>query len=81
MKNKDLTTADTQVARLYRWLMSGKTISALECWQHLGIARLAARIYDLKKRGFNIKTKRVQVLNRFQEECTVAEYHMGETPF
>lgn len=76
MNNDDLTTANTQVARLYRWLMEGSSISALECWQRLGIARLAARIYDLKQLGYNIKTKRVQVLNRYQEECTIAEYRM-----
>ena len=45
-------------------LLSGKAITALEALNICGCFRLSARIYDLRRRGHNIKTSTVLVNNK-----------------
>ena len=49
----------TQKERIKRWLISGKTISSFQAFNKFGITRLAARCFELRQLGFNIKTKRI----------------------
>lgn len=39
-----------------------------------GIERLASRIHELRQNGFDIRSTRVSVYNRFGEKCIVAKY-------
>ena len=66
----------TQCDRLLNYLEAHDGINPFEAWQELGIYRLGARVYDLKKRGHRIKTRFVTVKNRYSEECEVAEYRL-----
>lgn len=45
-------------------LLSGKAITALEALNICGCFRLSARIYDLRRRGCNIKTSTVCINNK-----------------
>ncbi len=65
---------DTTNERLLEWLQSGKSITALESFNQLGIMRLASRVCDLKKQGYEIKSEMVSVCNRFNEKCSVKRY-------
>lgn len=67
------TGSDKQCAQLLRAL-SRRPMTALEILAELGIARAAARVYDLKREGWNIGTEFVQVRNRQGEMCRVARY-------
>jgi len=68
--------AGTQCERLLEHLQNTGALNPLSSWQTLGIYRLSARIEDLRKAGYNIKTTRIEVLNRFKERCKVAQYSM-----
>lgn len=64
----------TQEDRLINYLYEHKTITALEAIEDLGILRLASRVSDLRKRGYQINSKMIKVKNRFGETCRIAEY-------
>lgn len=67
----------TQSDRLLQWLLSVGPINPLEAWTELGIYRLGARIFDLKKQGMTIQRKLVKVRNQFGEPCgPVAQYRL-----
>lgn len=51
--------ADTQNKTVLKHLRSGKKISTFQAFSKYGITRLAARIFDLKELGHNIKSVRV----------------------
>jgi len=68
----------TQCDRLLAHLQLGCTINPLWSWTTLGIYRLAARICDLRQMGYNIKSTRKTVKNRFGEPCKVAEYYLED---
>lgn len=69
---------DKQCALLLRAL-GRRPMTALEILAELGIARAAARVYDLKREGWNIGTEFVQVRNRQGELCRVARYTLLQT--
>jgi hypothetical protein len=66
----------TQCARLLNYLRTGQSIDPLISWQALGIYRLGARIFDLRKAGWPIADVRKIVVNRFGEEAHVASYSL-----
>ena len=46
----------TQNEQVLKHLLDNKKITSLEAVERYGIMRLGARIYDLKKQGYPIKT-------------------------
>ena len=60
-----------------KWLLSylehHEAMTPLVAWVELGIYRLWARIFDLKKIGVRITSSRVKVKSQFGENCLVAE--------
>ncbi len=66
----------TQNERLAAYLERNKTINPLVAWVKLGIYRLGARVFDLRKQGYEIKSENVKVQNRFGEDCHVAQYRL-----
>lgn len=67
----------TQCDRLHEALKLGP-VNPMQAWAELGIYRAAARAADLRDRGVPVKTRKVEVKNRFGETCRVAEYYLGE---
>ncbi len=68
---------NSQCKRVLDWLSLGKPITAEVAKNELGIARLAARIADLREAGHIIHAKTITVRNRFDEKCRVAEYTLS----
>lgn len=66
----------SQNARLLDHLKSHGSINPMQAWNELGIYRLGARAFDLRKDGYNIISTLVEVPNRFGEVCKVAEYQL-----
>lgn len=73
----DLAAKDaSQAAQIYRYLLRGNSITAIEAQRLFGCARLAARIDELRNRGVNISSVPVRVINRQGRPVTVAEYRL-----
>jgi hypothetical protein len=67
----------TQNERLLEYLADHQDgIDPMTAWCHLGIYRLGARIWDLRKQGHAIEADTVEVHNRFGEACRVARYRL-----
>jgi len=67
----------TGCQRLLAFLDAGNTINPLVSWRELGIYRLAARVHDLKRDGWEIHSRMKSEQNRFGEKIQVAEYWIG----
>ncbi len=52
------------------------SISSLEAFRDLGNTRLSATIFNLRKDGYNIKSKTETSLNRFGEKTTYFRYYL-----
>lgn len=73
---RDGEVSGPQNKRLLDYLRdtSGHSITPLESWELLGIYRLGARVWDLKRAGIVIRSELVEVRNQFGETCRVARY-------
>lgn len=67
----------TQVLRLIDYMMEHKTITKREARDELGIERLPSRIHELRKMGYPITGKMIDVKNRYGEKCRIAQYTLG----
>ena len=67
----------TQNERILDYIAEFGSITQFEALQDLGIMRLASRISDLKRLGYPIDSKVIEVKNRFGETCHVKSYFTG----
>lgn len=67
-------TKATQTQRVLEYIRQFGSITAFEAVRDLGVMRLAARVSDLKKAGYDIISEQQAVRNRFGETCYVAKY-------
>jgi len=65
---------DTHQSRLLDYFDKHQSITSLEAIRDLGNTRLAATICDLRKKGHDIASTSVEVMNRFGGTTTVAKY-------
>lgn len=68
----------TQCDRILRHLRDYGSISQLEAAAEYGIQRLAARIKDLKRRGYKITSETVKGVNRYGEPTRYSVYRLTE---
>ena len=68
----------TQKERVLRHLKTFGRISPLEALQDYGIMRLASRISDLKKEGYEFKKAYKKHVNKFGESTHYAVYELKE---
>lgn len=68
----------TQNERILSYIEENGSITQLEALNDLGVMRLASRISDLKRKGYNIKSENVTVKNRYGEKCNIKRYSIGE---
>lgn len=66
----------TQNEAVLRHLLDNGNITSLEAMNKYGIMRLGARVYDLKKQGYPIKTFLRIGKSRNGESMVFAEYRM-----
>lgn len=55
------------------------SITQIQALADLGIMRLASRISDLKRMGYDIERNMVEGRNRYGEKVSFAEYRMGDS--
>lgn len=64
----------TQAQRVLEYMREYGGITQLDALKELGVMRLASRVSELKKRGYNIIGERVEVKNRYGESCYIKRY-------
>ena len=68
----------TQTEKILNHMKCFGTITSLEALSEYGIMRLASRISDLKKEGYDIERRFIRSKNRFGEPVAYAEYSLME---
>lgn len=63
-------------ARILDFLLTGQTLTALECHQRFGTLRLGAYICNLRKKGYNIKSERIAGKNRYGDKISWDKYQL-----
>jgi hypothetical protein len=66
----------SQRQRLLDYLDEHHSITPKQAWSELGIYRLSARIFDLRRQGYDIRTNRKEIYSPFGESTYIAEYRM-----
>lgn len=69
---------ERQRERVLKYMQDFGSITQLEALEHLGVARLASRISDLKKDGYAIRREMIGKKNRYGELTTVARYSLED---
>lgn len=64
----------TQEEKVLRHLKELGSITSWEAIMEYGITRLSAKIFNLRKQGYEIEKEYVTTKNRFGEYCTFAKY-------
>ena len=65
-----------QTKKIFDHLEKGKGITSMEAINLYGITRLSAKIYDLKKAGFNIIDQWEDSLNRYGDKVRYKRYFL-----
>ncbi len=68
----------TQCERVLKYMQDFGTINPMQAIADLGVYRLGARVYDLKKREYKIHRRMVTAKNRYGEPVRFAEYRLEE---
>lgn len=74
----DVMSKTTQNQRVLDYMQEFQGITQLEALRDLGVMRLASRISDLRRKGYNIVSENVTVLNRYGEKCRIKKYRLKE---
>ena len=69
-----MTRSKTQA--VLDWLKTGAGITSIEAFKELGVTRLSAVIFNLRKRAYDIESETVEVRDRYGEHCKVARYKL-----
>lgn len=64
----------SQEDKIYKLLMSGKSITPMDALRRFGVMRLGARIYDLREQGVKINTAIVKRRNRRYAEYSIPKW-------
>lgn len=67
----------TQCERIIQYMKDFGSITTLQAFTDLGCTRLASRVTDLKKQGYNIKSEFVSSKNRYDETVSYKKYYLG----
>lgn len=76
--NETKHSRPTQCSRLIRYMQDCGSITQMEAIQELGIMRLASRISELRKNGYEIEKRMVKGKNRYGESVSWASYSLAK---
>lgn len=66
----------TQAERVLAYMTEHGSVTQFEALKDLGVMRLASRISELRKSGYEIASQMVKVENRYGETCRVKRYSL-----
>lgn len=64
----------TQCERIMDYMREFGSITTMDAFNDLGVARLASRICDLRNQGIQIESKRETRKNRYGEKVSYSRY-------
>ena len=64
----------SQTKAIKDYLEAGNSITSMEAYDKFGCTRLSARIFDLKKAGYNIQTIMMEGQTRYGTTTRYAKY-------
>lgn len=67
-----------QWERIVKYMNDFGSITTRDAFNDLGCSRLSGRIYDIKKKGYEIETETERGTNRYGEPCHYARYSLKE---
>ena len=67
-----------QADRILQYMLDFGSITQLDAIRDIGCMRLASRVSELKKQGYNIIGDFVSVKNRYGEISHIKRYRLGE---
>ena len=67
-----------QTERVLDYMRRFGSITTMQAFADLGVARLSARIADLKDEGFDIVSETLSTKNRYGEHVRYAKYKLNE---
>lgn len=76
MSKCDTAKGGNQKYRVLHYMRTYGSITPLQALGDLGIMRLGARIYELKKMGYGIRTETEAGINRMGERTRYAKYSL-----
>lgn len=68
----------TQTQAVLDWLKTGDSISSFEAFKELGVTRLSAIIFALRKKGYAITSTDEKTTNRFGGTVVFSRYKLEE---
>ncbi|MDD6145901.1 MAG: helix-turn-helix domain-containing protein [Oscillospiraceae bacterium] len=68
----------TQNQRILGYIAEFGGITQLEALRDLGVMRLASRISDLKKQGYEVTSTTETIKNRYGEKCRIKRYSIKD---
>jgi hypothetical protein len=71
----------TQEQRVLDYMRRFGSITTLDANRDLGVTRLSAKIFNLRKAGYEIPGETIEVKNRFGETTHVTKYMLAEEKF
>jgi len=66
----------TQIMRVLAALQAGRALTSLDAIREFGTTRLAARIYELRQRGYPIEDEIIEVKTSDNGTARVARYRL-----
>tara|TARA_R110002050_G_scaffold198054_1_gene332871 strand:- start:4597 stop:4812 length:216 start_codon:yes stop_codon:yes gene_type:complete len=66
-----------QKDRVLDYLKTGRSITTFNAYNELGITRISARIFELRKEGHDIISDTLKVLNRYGEVCRIGSWSLS----
>lgn len=70
----------TQKEAVLEWLKTDGSITSMEAFEHLGITRLSAVVFDLRKLGYVISSEDMSITNRYGKQVHFARYRLEGEP-
>lgn len=68
----------TQRERIINYIREFGSISTREAFNDLGIARLGARIFELKKEGYSFTEEWEESKNRYGEQASFKRFYLAD---
>ena len=78
MAKEGLISKPTQCDRVLDYIATNGSITAWQAMQDLGIMQLAARVFELKKKGYNIVTETKTKVDRYGDTFYYKVYFLEE---